>query len=143
MLSLVEITAFRLDSKSCKGFFSTSKFSPMRALEFIKGHVIYNLAYTNKFQLKNTYLIIENNYLHLFQSQNVGAKQSWKILYLTSILEKKERLSIVFSFSSNFLVRYLYLAYSSLKIVRPLSITSPLSYQELIISTCSFLYYWL
>ena len=26
----------------------------MRALEFITGHVIYNLAYTYKFQLKNT-----------------------------------------------------------------------------------------
>ena len=48
----------------------------MRALDFIKGHVIYNPAYTFKFQLKNTYLTIENNYLHLFQIQNVGAKQS-------------------------------------------------------------------
>ena len=27
----------------------------MRALEFITGHVIYNLAYTYKFQLKTTY----------------------------------------------------------------------------------------
>ena len=27
----------------------------MRALEFIMGHVIYNLAYTYKFQLKTTY----------------------------------------------------------------------------------------
>ena len=26
----------------------------MRALEFITGHVIYNLAYTYKFQLKTT-----------------------------------------------------------------------------------------
>ena len=26
----------------------------MRAVEFIKGHVIYNLAYTYKFQLKAT-----------------------------------------------------------------------------------------
>ena len=26
----------------------------MRALEFITGHVIYNLAYTDKFQLKTT-----------------------------------------------------------------------------------------
>ena len=38
MLSLVEITAFRLDSKSCKGFFKVN-FPPMRALEFITGHV--------------------------------------------------------------------------------------------------------
>ena len=29
-------------------------FPPMRALEFITGHVIYNLAYTYKFQLKIT-----------------------------------------------------------------------------------------
>ena len=28
----------------------------MRALEFITGHVIYNLAYTYKFQLKTTYI---------------------------------------------------------------------------------------
>ena len=28
----------------------------MRALEFITGHVIYNLAYTYKFQLKTTYV---------------------------------------------------------------------------------------
>ena len=29
----------------------------MRALEFITGHVIYNPAYTYKFQLKTTYLL--------------------------------------------------------------------------------------
>ena len=29
-------------------------FPPMRALEFITGHVIYNPAYTYKFQLKTT-----------------------------------------------------------------------------------------
>ena len=32
----------------------------MRALEFITGHVIYNLAYTYKFQLKTTQ--ISNNF---------------------------------------------------------------------------------
>ena len=53
MLSLVKFTAFRLESKSCKGFFLKSP--PMRALEFITGHVIYNSAYTNKFQLKPTF----------------------------------------------------------------------------------------
>ena len=53
MLSLVEITAFRLESKSCKGFF-LNNFPPMRALEFIIGHMIYNPAYTYKFQLKTT-----------------------------------------------------------------------------------------
>ena len=30
------------------------QFQPMRALEFITGHVIYNLADTYKFQLKTT-----------------------------------------------------------------------------------------
>ena len=30
----------------------------MRALEFITGHVIYNPAYTYKFQLKTTFIII-------------------------------------------------------------------------------------
>ena len=54
MLSLVEITAFRLESKSCKGFLLKIDFPPMRALEFITGHVIYNPAYTYKFQLKTT-----------------------------------------------------------------------------------------
>ena len=32
----------------------------MRALEFITGHVIYNLAYTYKFQLKTTLFLREN-----------------------------------------------------------------------------------
>ena len=31
----------------------------MRALEFITGHVIYNPAYTYKFQLKTTYIGLE------------------------------------------------------------------------------------
>ena len=52
VLSLVEITAFRLESKSGKGFFFS--FPPMGALEIITGHVIYNLSYTYKFQLKTT-----------------------------------------------------------------------------------------
>ena len=33
----------------------------MRALEFITGHVIYNLAYTYKFQLKTTQVVIDTN----------------------------------------------------------------------------------
>ena len=41
VLSLVEITTFRLDSKSCKGFFLKMNFPPMRALEFITGHVTF------------------------------------------------------------------------------------------------------
>ena len=54
---LVEITAFRLESKSCKGFFFIINFPPMRALKFMTGHVIYNPAYTYKFQLKTTLFI--------------------------------------------------------------------------------------
>ena len=55
LLSLVEITAFRVERKSGKGFFLEINFPPMRALEFITGHVIYNPAYTYKFQLKTTF----------------------------------------------------------------------------------------
>ena len=47
--SLVEITAFRF----VKDFFKLD-FPPMRALEIITGHVIYNPAYTLKLQLKTT-----------------------------------------------------------------------------------------
>ena len=32
----------------------------MKVLEFITGHVIYNLAYTYKFQLKTTKMVIQN-----------------------------------------------------------------------------------
>ena len=53
VLSLVEITAFRLESKSCKGFF-LNKFSTNESTRIITGHVIYNTAYTYKFQLKTT-----------------------------------------------------------------------------------------
>ena len=56
VLSLVEITAFRLESKYCKGFFEINFPPMMRALAFITGHVIYNSFYTvtYKFQLKTT-----------------------------------------------------------------------------------------
>ena len=54
VLLLVEITAFRLESKSCKGFSLKINFQPMRALEFKKGNAIYNAAYAYKFQLKTT-----------------------------------------------------------------------------------------
>ena len=56
--SLVKITEFRLERKSCKGFFR-NKFSTnlMRAIEFITGHVIYNPAYTYKYQLKTTIIM--------------------------------------------------------------------------------------
>ena len=49
MLSLVEITTFRLED-----FFVKINFPPMRAFKFITGHVIDNPAYTYKFQLKTT-----------------------------------------------------------------------------------------
>ena len=56
-LSLVEITEFRLESKSCRGFFFTNKIStpPMRALESITGHVMFKLRYNQ----------INNNENHL------------------------------------------------------------------------------
>ena len=55
LLSLFEITAFRLESKSCKGFFFEKiNFPPTRALEFITGHMIYNLAYTLILQTTTT-----------------------------------------------------------------------------------------
>ena len=39
---MVEITAFKLENKSCKGFFFWKiNFPPMRALEFITGRVTY------------------------------------------------------------------------------------------------------
>ena len=46
ILALVEITAFTLESKSCKGYFYKINFKPMRALEFITGDMVYYLAYT-------------------------------------------------------------------------------------------------
>ena len=54
MLSFVEITAFRLESKSCQGFFIRNKFSTNESTRIITGHVIYNPAYTYQFQLKTT-----------------------------------------------------------------------------------------
>ena len=46
---IVEITAFRLESKSCKGF---EKKSTNETTQIITSHVIYNLAYTYKFNWK-------------------------------------------------------------------------------------------
>ena len=54
MLSLVEITAFKLESK----------FSTNESTRIIPGHVIYNPAYTYKFQLKTTFLMIELSIFH-------------------------------------------------------------------------------
>ena len=50
--SLVEITAFRLESKSCKGFFLQINFSPMSALEFIRDHVTFKLPYDFSYYMK-------------------------------------------------------------------------------------------
>ena len=46
------------DSKSCKGVFLKINFSPMRALEIVTSHVIYNSAYTYKYQLKTTSMYV-------------------------------------------------------------------------------------
>ena len=53
---MVEITAFRLESKPCKRFF-LNKFSTNERTRIITGHVISNPAYTYKFQLKTTYTV--------------------------------------------------------------------------------------
>ena len=45
MLSLVEITAFRLESK----------LPPMRALEFIRDHVTFKLPYNSSYHMKTPY----------------------------------------------------------------------------------------
>ena len=66
ILSLVEITAFILKSKSCKGFFWKINFPPMRALEFITGHVTYNLAYTKILQTIAT-LVTRTTTIPIFQ----------------------------------------------------------------------------
>ena len=57
---MVEITAFRLESKSCKGFFLEDKLSTNESTQIITGHVIYNPAYTYKFQLKTTLIDTQN-----------------------------------------------------------------------------------
>ena len=51
---MVEITAFILESKSCKGFFFLQmNFPPMRALQFITDHVIFKLCFNQIYQMKN------------------------------------------------------------------------------------------
>ena len=54
VFSLVEITAFRQESKSCKGFCLQINFPPMRAIKFIIDHVIFKLRYNQIYQLKTT-----------------------------------------------------------------------------------------
>ena len=54
VLSLVEITVFKLESKSCKGFFLENKYSINESTQNYGIYVIYNPAYTYKFQLKTT-----------------------------------------------------------------------------------------
>ena len=43
LLSLVEITTSRQESKFCKGFFWKNKFSTNESTQFITGHMIYSL----------------------------------------------------------------------------------------------------
>ena len=47
----------------------------MRALEFITGHVIYNPAYTYKFQLKTTYHSISKHFA--FKGQKISKQNCW------------------------------------------------------------------
>ena len=58
-----------LESKSCKGFFKIN-FPPIRALEILSGHEIYNLAYTYKFQLKTNLAIklMFNDVLQIYKT---------------------------------------------------------------------------
>ena len=50
--------SIQTEDKSCKVFFWKINFPPIRAVEFITGHVTYNPAYT--FQLKTTKEIISS-----------------------------------------------------------------------------------
>ena len=63
-----------------KYFLLKIDFPIMRALEFITGHVIYNLAYTYKFQLKTTldnlFLFHFYSYVHLLGSWHWPFSQS-------------------------------------------------------------------
>ena len=54
---MIEITALRLENKSCKGFLLQVKYPPMRALGFITGHVIFKLRYNHIYQLKTTMIV--------------------------------------------------------------------------------------
>ena len=58
---MVEITAFRLKSKSCKGFFLQINFSPMRALEFMRDHVTFKLPYDFSYHMKTPYVMMSRN----------------------------------------------------------------------------------
>ena len=81
---MVEITAFRLERKSCKGFFLKINFPPMRALEFLTCHVIYNPAYTYEFQLKTHHIRSKSTtYIHLHR-------------YFNNFFLKMKSLSIIF-----------------------------------------------
>ena len=51
MLSLVEMTAFRLESN----------FPPMRALEFIRDHVTFKLPYDFSYHMKTPHVQILRN----------------------------------------------------------------------------------
>ena len=52
--AMVEITAFRLESKSREGFYLQINFPPMRALQFITDHVIFKFRYNQIYQMKTT-----------------------------------------------------------------------------------------
>ena len=89
MLSLVDITAYRLESKFCKGFF-LNKFSTNESTWIHNRSCVYNPAYTYKFQLKTTHVRHSNlkishyfdmNHLRLIENNSVvQIKSTCKIL---------------------------------------------------------------
>ena len=69
--ALVEITAFRLESESCKGFFLQINFPPMRAFEFIRAHVTFKLPCNFSYQMKTPIV----GFLH--KNSNATSKNIW------------------------------------------------------------------
>ena len=72
----------------------------MRALEFITGHLIYNPAYTYKFQLKTTKAILKTSSIDVtpynlqFHMKKVHPQLVWKFYEATKLKRKRKRLWI-------------------------------------------------
>ena len=83
--SLVEITAFKLESKSCKGFFLQINFPRMRALEFIRDHVTFKLPYDFSYHMKTPYITLnwKSPKIFIFPSyftlKWLSCKRNWPI----------------------------------------------------------------
>ena len=58
-----------------KDFFVKINFPPMRALEFITGHVTYNPAYTYKFQLKTSGCVISLKLQNLITFDKIAIEE--------------------------------------------------------------------